>query len=221
MATATDVRSIQDWIDQLGGVPPSRILTPPAPGDATEADLIAVNEGKLHLCELVDGVLVEKAMGIRESLMAAVLIELLREFVKPRKLGIVTAPDGTMRLMPGLVRIPDVAFISWDRVPGRRVPTQPIPDLSPDLAIEVLSVSNTKAEMDRKIREYFETGTTFVWLVDPIIRTITIHDRDESEPRAYSGSEAIVLNKVLPGFRITPAELFDELDEQGPPNEEH
>jgi Uma2 family endonuclease len=79
----------------------------------------------------------------------------------------------------------------------------------------VLSPSNTKAEMDRKTREYLESGTTFVWLVDPKNRTITIHDRDESEPQVYSGSEAIVLEKVLPGFRLTPAGLFDELDEQG------
>jgi Uma2 family endonuclease len=110
--------------------------------------------------------------------------------------------------------------MAWGRVPGNRVPTQPIPDLSPDLAIEVLSVSNTKAEMERKTREYFETGTTLVWLVDPKTRTITIHDRDESEARVYGGSDAIVLDKVLPGFRLAPAELFAELDEQGPPNEE-
>lgn len=221
MAVTTEFITAQDLLDSLGGIPASRVLLKPAPGTATEADLIAVNTGKRHLCELVDGVLVEKPMGIRESLLAAALIALIHGFVKANKLGFVTGEAGTMRLMSGLIRIPDVAFMAWDRVPGRRIPTQPIPDLSPDLAIEVLSVSNTKAEMDRKIREYFESGTTLVWLVDPKERTITIHDRDEAEARVFGGSDVIILDKVLPGFRLTPADLFDELDEQGTPNEEH
>ena len=60
-----------------------------------------------------------------------------------------------VRLAPGLVRIPDLAFISWQRLPERRVPTDPIPGLVPDLVVEVLSDGNTAAEMDRKRREYF------------------------------------------------------------------
>ena len=56
---------------------------------------------------------------------------------------------------PGLVRIPDVAFISWGRLPNRRVPTEPIPDLAPDLAVEVLSVGNTPGEMARKRQGLF------------------------------------------------------------------
>lgn len=215
MSVATEVRSMQDVLDRLGGVPLSRLRARPAPGEATEADLIAVNDRGEVICELVDGVLVEKPMGIRESLLAAALIALIQRFADAHMLGFVTGEAGTMRLMTGLVRVPDVAFMAWDRVPGNRVPTQPIPDLSPDLAIEVLSVSNTKAEMERKIGEYFESGTTLVWLVDPKTRTITIHDRGETEARTYGGSDAIVLNKVLPGFRLAPNELFDRLDARG------
>ncbi len=218
MAVATEVRSMQDVLDRLGGVPLSRLRARPAPGEATEADLIAANDSGTAICELIDGVLVEKPMGIRESLLAAALIALIQRFADAHKLGFVTGEAGTMRIMPGLVRVPDVAFMAWGRVPGNRVPTQPIPDLSPDLAIEVLSVSNTKAEMERKIGEYFDSGTTLVWLVDPKSRTITIHDRDESEARVYGGSDAIVLNKVLPGFRFTLNELFDRLDAHGEAN---
>ena len=70
-------------------------------------------------------------------------------------------------LFRGLVRIPDVAFTSWERLPGRRVPPEPIPELAPDLAVEVLSQSNTEAEMTRKRGEYFAAGVRLVWLVDP------------------------------------------------------
>ena len=52
-----------------------------------------------------------------------------------------------MRLFPGLVRIPDLSFTSWDRIPGRRRPKGAVAGFAPDLAIEVLSRSNTKAEM--------------------------------------------------------------------------
>jgi Uma2 family endonuclease len=103
----------------------------------------------------VDGVLVEKAAGLRESFLAIALASLLRGFVRPRNLGLVTGEAGMMRLMTGLVRIPDVAFISWDRLPNRRVPTEPLPDVAPNLAVEVLSTSNTPREMVRKRQEYF------------------------------------------------------------------
>src|SRR6266545_4033346 len=148
-----ETETLQDLVDRLGGIPLSRILARPAPGSATDKDLLEVNNSKRHLCELVDGVLVEKAMGLRESLLAVALAGLLRDFVIPRNLGLVTGADGTIRLFPGLVRAPDVAFTSWGRVPGRCVPEEPVPQLAPDLVVELLSASNTKAEMDRKRRE--------------------------------------------------------------------
>ena len=55
--------------------------------------------------------------------------------------------------MPGLVRLPDVSFVSWDRFPTGELPPEPMPNLVPDLAVEILSASNTPADMDRKVRE--------------------------------------------------------------------
>jgi Uma2 family endonuclease len=57
----------------------------------------------------------------------------LNNFVRPRKLGIVTGEAGTVRLFPGLVRIPDVAFASWGRFPDRKRPKVRIPRTAPDL----------------------------------------------------------------------------------------
>src|SRR5687768_16318248 len=101
-----------DLLEALGDVPPDRVRLRPAPGTATERDVVEVQTREGRPCELVDGVLVEKPMGLRESLWACVLIGILEDFLKRHDLGIVTAPDGAMRLMPGLVRIPDVSFIS-------------------------------------------------------------------------------------------------------------
>ncbi len=72
-AATVETPTLQDLVDRLGGIPLSRILAKPAPGTATEADLIQVNDGNRRLCELVDGALVEKAMGLRESLLALVI----------------------------------------------------------------------------------------------------------------------------------------------------
>ena len=175
-------------------------------------DLIAAYNSKTHLCELADGVLVEKAMGLRESLLAAALIGFLRAFVVPRKLGLVTGEGGTIRIAPGLVRVPDVAFISWSRIPGGRVPEEPVPQLAPDLVIEVLSEGNTKAEMERKRSEYFAAGVEVVWEVDPEERTVTVYQNGNDQPMVFDQTRTIECAGSLAGFQLVLADLFAELD---------
>ncbi len=131
------IETLADLHRRLGGIPLERIRCHPAPGTATEADVLHRPNGEKRLFELVHGVLVEKPMGYYESVVAAVLIQLLRDFLDEHGLGVVSDPDGTVRLMPGLVRIPDVAYVSWDRFRNRRLPAEPIPDLAPELAVEV------------------------------------------------------------------------------------
>jgi len=98
-----------DIAERLGDIPLNRIIWLPRP--ATEDDVVRFCEARRPV-ELIDGFLVEKAMGFRESLLASLLIHHLTNFVLPRKLGLVSAPDAIMRLSPGLVRLPDVSFIS-------------------------------------------------------------------------------------------------------------
>src|SRR5437016_2196375 len=124
--------TLADLLERLGGISPGRILADPAPGTATEEHVPEIHRREQRLCELVDRVLVEKAMGFRESLLAGALITFLRAFVIPRNLGVVSGEAGMVRLFPGLVRIPNVAFTSWNRLPGRQVPTAPVPQLAPD-----------------------------------------------------------------------------------------
>src|SRR5947209_12657208 len=140
--------TLADLLAHFGDISPQRIRLFPAPGAAAERDGTAIHDREDRLYELVDGVLVEKVMGYSESTLTCELIYFLKAFLREHDLGNLAGSDGTMRLMPGLVRIPDISFVAWERLPGRRVPDSPLPDLVPDLAVEVLSVGNTAKEME-------------------------------------------------------------------------
>ncbi|HSU66811.1 MAG TPA: Uma2 family endonuclease, partial [Tepidisphaeraceae bacterium] len=129
LAPSPQVRTLADLLERLGGISADRVRYYPLLGTATEADVISIDAHEDRLCELIDGVLVEKPMGLRESLIAMWIVTAINNFVTPRKLGVVSGEAGMMRLLPGQVRIPDVAFISWARLPGGKIPTEPIPSL--------------------------------------------------------------------------------------------
>jgi Uma2 family endonuclease len=206
--------NLGELVEKLGGMSLSRILADPAPGTANESDLLEAERRYSRLYELVDGVLVEKAMGFSESLLAGALIQILRNFVIPRNLGVVSGPDGTVRLFPGLIRIPDVAFASWDRFADRKIPNVPIPSLAPDLVIEVLSESNTQGETERKRGEYFAAGVRLIWQVNPETRSVDVYTQDGSVMR-LSGAQTIDGGAVLAGFALPLPELFGEMDRHG------
>lgn len=156
----------------------------------------------------------KKPTGVRESLLALYLAELLGPVVRGQNLGILTGPDGTFEVLLGMVRLPDVAFVSWDRLPGRRVPADPIPNVVPDLAVEVLSASNTPGEMARKREEYFRAGVRRVWEVDPRARTVRVF----TGPTAFAelaAADTLSGDPVLPGFALPVGRLFAELDRHG------
>jgi Uma2 family endonuclease len=206
------IHTLADLLDQLGGISPKRVRFHPLPG--TEQDLLDIHAREGRLYELVNWILVEKAMGFKESCLAVALQAYLLAFVKPRKLGLVAGEAGMLRLSSGLVRIPDVSFVSWERVPGRRMPAEPIPALAPNLAVEVLSAGNTKAEMDRKVQEYFSAGVLLVWIIDAEARTVTVYSAPGlvtilTEKETLDGGDA------LPGFSLPLSDLFGELDQQG------
>ena len=197
-----------DLHDHLGHIPLHRIRLYPPPGTAALADVLAVQEQEDRLCELVDGVLVEKAMGYYESRLALLIGYFLEVFLQLHDLGIVLGADGMLQLLHDQVRIPDVSFLSWVHFPDRELPSEPIPRLVPDLAVEVLSASNTAQEMNRKLQEYFAAGTQLVWYVDPEARGITVYTAPEQWIEL--GIEDVLDGgNVLPGFQLSIRELFD------------
>ena len=208
------VVNFQELLDRLGGIPARRILFDPPPGTARIRDVIRHVDGdNKRWVELVDGTLVEKAMSAEASFLAALIIHWMYESIEALgDTGMILGADGTLRIMPGLVRIPDVSYTSWDKLPNRKVPTAPVPQLVPDLAIEVYSPGNRRDEMRRKLGEYLSAGIAEVWMVYPRSRSIRVY-LPGAESMRYAMADTLV-STALPGFTMSLAELFEEL---GPP----
>jgi Uma2 family endonuclease len=200
--------NFRDLLNRLGDVPLERVQTRPPPGTATESDVLAAErEPRKRLCELIDGVLVEKAMGTKEAILASLLGHFFWEFVRPRGLGVVLGADGMLRLFPGRIRIPDVSFISIERLPAGELPSDAIAEIAPNLAVEVLSKSNTAKEMELKLRDYFQAGAEMVWIIRPATQTAEVYTSSE-EKRRVGKNQALDGGTVLPGFRLPLKSLF-------------
>ena len=122
MLTAqTPIGTRADLVERLGGVPLERIRLFPHPGTATEEDVVRIEQQENRLCELVAGVLVEKAIGFGESLLAVAIASALRAFVTRSNLGLVTGEGDTLDgapVLPGFTLDLKQLFAELDRCPN-------------------------------------------------------------------------------------------------------
>ena len=203
--------TIADVQARLAGFPASRIRTYPAPGTATEEDVLKAEARSNRICELIDGTLVEKTMASLESMLAAALIHFIYLYLDKNNVGVVTGEAGLLKILPGQIRAPDVSFICWERLPGRQSPKPEIYAVAPDLAIEVLSKGNTVREMNRKLREYFQAGVRLVWYIKPKTRTARAYTAEHAWTEI--GPDGSLLGgEVLPGFELPLAQLFARVE---------
>jgi Uma2 family endonuclease len=207
--------TLADLQQHLGGIPLERIRLYPPPGLATEEHVVQLAAHEDRLYELEDGVLVEKAVGWYESLVAVLIVTELNKFLETNDLGQVLGADGTLRILPGIVKIPDVSFLSWSRFPKEGLSRRPIPSLVPDLAVEVLSETNTPQEMARKRKQYFRAGVRLVWQIDPAARTAEAYTSPADVCRVDENG-TLDGGDVLPGFRLSLRDLFARADRRGP-----
>ncbi|MBP3956645.1 Uma2 family endonuclease [Gemmata sp. G18] len=206
MATATEAPySFAELHARLGGIPLNRIRMQPPPSCATESDL--ERAGK-PICELIDGVLVDKPMGTFESFLGVELSRPIANHVEANDLGVTLGEAGFIRLGPDQVRAPDVTFIPWGEFPNDEIPAdEAFWTVAPGLIVEVLSPGNTTAEIDRKLAEFFAVGCKLAWTIDPRAKTARAYT---SVKKFKELDEAGILDggKVLPGFTLGLADLF-------------
>jgi Uma2 family endonuclease len=160
--------------------------------------------------EVVGGQMVEKpAMGAFESLLASLLSRLMANHVHDNQLGRVVCE--TLFLLDrglGLKRRPDLAFVSTQRWPlRRRVPRTEAWEVVPDLAVEVVSLSNSAEQVAGKIEEYFRATVRQVWVIYPGTSKIYLYDTPTSVKILQVG-DVLEGGSVLPGFRLPLEDLF-------------
>ncbi len=206
---------LSDLQERLGNIPAERIRLNPPPGFATADDVLRIQAEEGVLCELQDGILVEKPMGWYESSLAMLIAIEIGIYLKSHEIGRVLGADGSLKILPGTVKIPDVSFISWSRFPQEKIPRRPIPALIPDLVVEVLSETNTKEEMDAKLDKYFQSGVRLAWYVEPASRSATAYTSIQ-QAVAIPPTGHLDGGEVLPGFRLSLQWLFEQADRQTP-----
>jgi Uma2 family endonuclease len=202
------VDNLAELLDRLGNVPLERVRFGPGFGSATEEDVIRLLEAPdKRICELIDGVLVEKPMGFKESTIASLIIQHIWNFLDEDDLGIAFSPDAPIRVKPGRIRFPDTGFISWKHFPNEEFPEDKVLDIMADLVVEVLSESNTAQEIDRKLDDYFTAGASLVWIVDPKTESVAVYTARHSM-KTLSIHDTLEGGKVLPGFELPIKKLF-------------
>jgi Uma2 family endonuclease len=213
-----EVPTLDELWERLGRIPLSRILLSPPPGQATEEDLLDLLESKRSICELVDGTLVEKPMGTYESAVAAIILFFIQSYLEDNDIGFVTAGDGPYRLKKGLVRLPDVSFVSWKKVPDRDLRLKRVLAAMPDLAVEVLSESNTAKEIERKLKEFFKHGCSIAWVIHPFEQIAFVHTSPK-RPKKIGLRGTLDGGSVLPGFKLPMKKIFDRAGKYVPHEE--
>ncbi len=142
------------------------------------------------------------------------LVWLLMAHVKPARLGRVFGDGVWYELvqLPRTVRMPDASFVRADRLP----PEGLVPGVfkfSPDLAVEVLSPSERRSQIQKKVDDYLQSGTALIWVVDPRRRTVRIVTAGTAEGLLREG-DTLTGGQVLPGFSCEVAELFEGIARQ-------
>ena len=129
----------------------------------------------------------------------------LDEYVTARDAGLVCGPQTTFKMVgTPPTRYPDLAFVRKDRLPAN---LDTDADFAPDLAVEVVSGSDTFGDVDAKVRQYLDSGVRLVWLVDPVLHTVTVYAPDR-RPRLYTEADELEGAPVLPGLQVPVGRLF-------------
>jgi len=160
--------------------------------------------------ELVRGeVRLSPAPGAPHGAAAMNLAVALANYVKAHRLGRVFGDSVGYELVrfPHTVRIPDTSFVRGERISADGV-RPGLFKFAPDLAIEVISPSETASSLEEKIRDYATSGTLLIWIVDPMRRTIMVIPAAAPVSWLAEG-DTLDGGAVIPGFACPVADVFE------------
>lgn len=184
-------------------------MTTDAPIAVSADDLLSMPDGDRF--ELVNGELKEKEMGALASWVGNKIGAKLDAYTEQRG-GFAFGDGASYRCYddPEQIRKPDASYIR----PGRllEIP-EGFLEISPDLAVEVVSPTDRYREVEEKAEEFLEAGVVLVWVVNPSNRSVRIFRRD-TMPVQLGPNDELTAEDIMPGFRCRVADLFPDVPNQ-------
>lgn len=166
------------------------------------------DDGRIY--ELVDGELVEVPMGTESTRLASEVIYHLKHYSKTIQPGWVIGVDAGFQIFaddPDRIRKPDVAYISFARLPVESYQPSGYWRVAPELVVEILSPNDLAQAVDAKTDEWLAAGVDTVWVIQPDNQSIRIHRRDGTYD-FLRAADQLTAPAILPGFSVPVAELF-------------
>jgi Uma2 family endonuclease len=177
-----------------------------------QGTVLSSNDDLLY--EVVDNQVVELTlMGAYEVWLATLLAVRLETFAQQHRLGrAVQEMLFDLTRATGQKRRPDVAFVSYDRWPQhRRIPRTEAWEVIPNLAVEVISRTDSVDHIVDKVAEYFRAGVERVWVVFLSQEQVYTYDSPTSV-RILTRADELSGDPILPHFRLPLVELFEDTE---------
>jgi Uma2 family endonuclease len=169
-------------------------------------------ENQLRRFELIEGILFEMpSPSPLHGLIISQILYLLMQYLAVNNIGYALADNNDFELAPRVILKPDVAYIAKVRLP--KIPKHF--RLAPDLAVEVVSPSNSASEMLDKVTLFLRYGTIMVWLVYPDDKMVCVYRlaADGSlNLRKFNADDLLDGGEVLPGFSVIVRDIFPPVE---------
>lgn len=179
----------------------------------TGDDLLKMPSGMGERYELIDGELI--TMTTASFLHGLVALQsgfLLKSHTSQRKIGRVLGAETGFytRGDKKTVRAPDVAYISYQKLPAGPLPAETYLDIAPDLVVEVVSPGDRAGEIEQKIQEWLNFGVRLVWVVYPESKRVHVYAGHSDQSRILTVEDAITGGDVLPEFEVPVSAFFED-----------
>ncbi len=189
----------------------NQVETPPNKKILTDAEFMALNRDG-HRYEIVNGELIDMGnSGAKHGYVCSILMILLGGYVHIHKLGAMFDSSTAFKMKSGNKRSPDVSFMAKERLQGLDDLPDGFLEGAPDLAVEILSPSNTVEEIHNKLVEYFENGARLVWVIHPKEQYVLVYRSAREPDRLLKSTDFLDGEEIVPDFTLQVAELFQKL----------
>jgi Uma2 family endonuclease len=162
-------------------------------------------ENTERLFELIEGEFVEKMASFSSSHTAGIILTYLNMYLFQNSIGFTTAADGGYIMPDGNILMPDVGYISRERLPQPPAREVPVP---PDLAVEVKSPTDSTWKLRAKVEKYLAHGTQLVWLIFPEEQRAEVYAAGADDLVALNIDDVLDGGPVLPGLVIPLKDIF-------------